>query len=147
MATLHYPMSQVRRISPHRIIYRPYIGVKITNPSSNKSWNCQALIDTGADRCIFHSWVADKLGHVLETGHGTSITDIREHETPAWIHSNILHFRDPEGIEVHYQTGVVFSPHVTREFGVLGTRGFLDPFKLNLDHSRHLIVLAEHRPR
>ncbi len=147
MTTLYYQLSKARRTSTHRHIYRPYLAVRLTNAASGKSWNCQALIDTGSDRCIFHSWVADKLNHVLEKGQLTSITGIYEQETDAWTHANILHFRDDYGTEVDYQTGIVFSSHISKEFGILGTRGFLDHFRLNLDHKNHTIVLTELRPK
>lgn len=147
MATLRYTMPMCRRVGS-RIIQRPLVFVKLINPKTNRYQHFAALIDTGSDQCIFPARLTIQLGYTLEAGTKTSITDIHNCSTDAWIHSSVLGFRDPEGNEVPpYQTGVVFSRHVTDEHGILGLRGFLDHFKLTIDHSKHLVVIKELRPK
>jgi hypothetical protein len=46
--------------------YTPQIPIRITNPFNGLSLNCYALIDTGADCCVFPQYVAEKTGHNLK---------------------------------------------------------------------------------
>lgn len=47
---------------------RPYLWVKIINPHKNLFITISALVDTGADICLFPSDAATVLGHNLRSG-------------------------------------------------------------------------------
>lgn len=46
--------------------YTPQIPIRVTNPFNGLSLNCYALIDTGADYCVFPKNIAEKTGHNLD---------------------------------------------------------------------------------
>ncbi len=44
------------------------LWIKVTNPQTEQSVITLAIIDTGADECVFPAMTATKLGHKLESG-------------------------------------------------------------------------------
>jgi hypothetical protein len=50
------------------IIYRPIIRVILKNPNNNRTKPILGIVDSGADFCLFPSWIAEILGHNLKNG-------------------------------------------------------------------------------
>jgi predicted aspartyl protease len=55
-----YPFTQVAR---HHS--RPMLWVRVINPATGLAVEALALVDTGADDCVFPAEIAEALGHKL----------------------------------------------------------------------------------
>ncbi|MBF0381546.1 MAG: hypothetical protein HQL69_11040 [Magnetococcales bacterium] len=114
---------------------QPYLNVVVTNPhAENRRLKVRALIDTGADFCALPVKYAAILGHTLENGAQQGINTGGGKAVTFYHQAKII-------IPDHNYNG---SPFVTKELKigflhglhtpVMGTRGFLEYFKLVVDY-------------
>lgn len=47
-------------------VYRAIFPIKIINPTNNKAISVRALLDSGADDCLFPKFIADNLQYDLK---------------------------------------------------------------------------------
>lgn len=110
-----------------KTMLRPVIPVLIRNPRTNEALEYEALIDSGADRCVFPSEIGELIGIDIEAGEQHFVTGVVEGErrviymhpveiTPGgyWA-SRILH------LMAGFMPDLAESGH-----GLLGQRGFFD---------------------
>lgn len=120
-------------------VYRPIIPIKIT--SKETSVRYEALIDSEADFCIFHSEVAEVLDISLEGGKKYSFGGMGA--------SGLVGYKHPVMLVVggvDFKTEVVFSPDIPQNaYGVLGQRGFFDHFRVRFVYAKKVVEIVEER--
>jgi hypothetical protein len=84
-----------------------------------------ALIDSGADFCLFHSSVGRALGIDIHTGRREDFKGITLDIVPAYVHKVYLGLRGESPIEV--EVGFL-TMDLLPDGGLLGQRGFFDEF-------------------
>jgi len=119
-------------------ILKPIIPIKII--SGKLEINYAALIDSGADFCIFDGGIAEYLGLDIKRGIPMVFSGIQGASgSKAYLHKVRLSIGGKE-----YQTTVGFSFEISsRGFGVLGQKGFFDIFVVKFDLLAEEIELKE----
>lgn len=122
-------------------ILKPIIPV-IISVSGGKSTMYAALIDSGADFCIFDAEIGEYLEINIENGIKIGFGGIQESNgAEAFLHEVILNIGGHD-----YRTVVGFSYDVAKHgFGILGQKGFFDIFKVSFDYRKEEIELIERK--
>ena len=109
------------------VIARPVIPVLIRNPRNNESIEYEALVDSGADRCVFPSEIGEMIGIDIKAGEQHLVSGVVEGERrPFYLHPVEV---TPGGYGaariLHLMAG--FMPDLSDSgHGLLGQRGFFD---------------------
>ncbi len=121
-------------------ILKPVIPVKII--IGDKALRYSALIDSGADFCIFDAEIGENLGLNIKLGKKEIFGGIQEKSgAEAFFHEVKL---DIGGW--NYKTVVGFSYDIAKHgFGILGQIGFFDIFVVKFDLMKEEIELKERR--
>ena len=93
-----------------------------------------AVIDTGATYCGIPGYVAENIGHDVETGKSILVSTVNARST-GYLHSNILEICHPVSEEILYTTEdlpVLVMPNSSRI--LLGRLHFLNNFILTIDY-------------
>ncbi|MHB8539439.1 MAG: aspartyl protease family protein [Candidatus Acidiferrales bacterium] len=107
------------------------LAVRISNPKrhSPPSRRFEALIDTGASRCIFHAQIGEAVGFDVRKGHEEQTVGVSGKPTIVYLHT----------VNLYVGTGiVVLKAGFCYELplaALLGRRGFLENFKFTFDPS------------
>src|SRR3989338_8388511 len=120
--------GHVRPIIPIRVGYR------------NKHEGYFALVDSGADVCIFSAEIGEILGINVESGKKCLVGGITEGEKQFYyIHPIVIQVG---GWPYNIEAG--FMPTISRlGYGVLGQKGFFDLFVVKFDYTRGEIEIKE----
>ncbi len=133
-------------------ISRPMLWIRITNPDAKLAIIALAIVDTGADECVFPAKVAAKLGHNLKavppkpikTASGT---------TNAYSHAcrvDILEML-PNGMfgsKVYYTIPTMPIDFVQGcDAFLLGVGNFLSKFILTIDYPRQVFSIRKPRKK
>lgn len=99
-----------------------------------------ALIDSGADFCIFDGEVGEQLGINVRLGPREIFGGIQERGgAEAFLHEVVLNIGGR-----NYRTTVGFSYDIAKHgFGILGQKGFFDLFSIKFDLVKEDIELKE----
>ena len=117
-------------------VYRPIIRVDIFYRRNIVGY--EALIDSGADYCVFHADIADILGIVLKKGSKRKIIGIGGEEIKGYEHAVKMRISQRS-----FQTTIIFSKEIPpNSFGVLGNRGFFDKFLVNFNYKKRFFELS-----
>lgn len=133
-----FPLSKRSPIFGWSIL-RPVIPIDLD--SGGKSLRYAAVIDSGADFCIFDGELGEHLGIDVRSGPSETFRGVHEREggTPATAYFHEV------GLNVggHRHSVVVsFSYNLSlRAFGLLGQRGFFDLFIVKFDLAKEEIEL------
>jgi hypothetical protein len=107
------------------------LKLRISNPAKHSppSRPFEAIVDTGASRCIFHSQIGRSLGFDIEKGEEEGTVGVSGQITKLYLHK----------VSIYVMGGIItvtagFSDDIPLA-GLLGRRGFLDHFKFSYDHS------------
>ncbi|MBD3242581.1 MAG: hypothetical protein GF331_18470 [Chitinivibrionales bacterium] len=106
---------------------RPYVPVKITNPSTGRSIETYALVDTGADECALPASFATLLDHDLKKGERKEIRT-GNGAAVAYGHTTTIEM-------LGFSTGeaaIDYMPNLVTP--LLGVRSFLAHFVVVLDY-------------
>jgi hypothetical protein len=108
--------------------YYAAVPVNIALPTKNapRSKRFEAIIDSGASRCVFHAEIGKAIGLDIPTGESESTLGIAG-PTPIYLHDVSLYA--PGGI-IAIRAGFSADLPVA---GILGMRGFFDAFKITFD--------------
>jgi hypothetical protein len=107
------------------------LPVQLSNPKrhSPPSKRFEALIDSGASRCIFHSQIGRSLGFDIESGREERTVGVSGKATTVYIH----------GVGLFVCGGIITLKVAFCEdlpiAGLLGRRGFLEQFRFTFDPS------------
>lgn len=113
---------------PGSFLYSAVLNVQAALPTPNapRSKRFEAIIDSGATRCLFHSDLATHLGLDVKTGEREVTQGISGSET-LYLHEITLYL--PGGA---VQTRVGFKDKLPVA-GLLGMKGFFDFFRVTFD--------------
>ena len=127
---------------------RPMLWIKITNPAKNLSFIALALVDTGADDCLFPAQTAQQLGHNLTSVVPKEI-GTAGNPTTAYPHTSrvdILEIR-PDGTYgskvLHTIPDTLIDFAIDCECFLLGTKTFLNSFILEIDYPRKVFSIVK----
>lgn len=119
-----------------RHILKPVIPVRLLY--NNNSIDYSALIDSGADFCIFDAEIGEYLGIEIRSGAREFFGGIQEKAAAeVFLHQVSLNIGGWD-----YKTVVGFSYDIAKHgFGILGEKGFFDIFIVKFDYSKGEIEL------
>jgi predicted aspartyl protease len=120
-------------------IIRPIVPITIVDPSDkNKFINYNALIDSGADFCIFDAEIGEYLGLDIKSGDKEMFGGVQNGSgSEAFLHEIIMKIGGRE-----YAAKVAFSYDISKDgYGILGQKGFFDEFAVKFDYSKEEIDL------
>ena len=123
-------------------VTRPIIPIAIKY--KEKEIKTYALVDSGADDCIFSSEIASELGIILGRGERKTVGGVIDGVTkPYYIHENIT-------INIggwDYKTKIGFMKDLSKSMGVgiLGQEGFFDKFVIKFDRTKEVVDIKEKR--
>ncbi len=119
---------------PSQYVYRPVIPVKLI--LDKKMITFKALIDSGADECIFPAWIAKTLGHNVYKGKQRIFSGIGG-SVLAYLHKTHIKLADIDF------TADVFYSHEWDDmpFGLLGQAGFFLHFEITFNYKLKEIIL------
>ena len=128
------PSGRVRPIIPLQVSYK-----------GGKSLGYFALVDSGADICIFHTEIADIIGiKNIESGRKSLVGGITQGEVQAY-------YTHPVTITVggwNYDIEVAFMPTLSKlGYGLLGQSGFFSIFSIKFDFLKEEIELKEYKKK
>lgn len=123
-------------------IAKPIIPIKISN--QNNAVKYAALIDSGADFCIFDAEVGECIGLDIRSGRKEIFGGIQESgSAEAFLHEVTINVG---GYNHKIKAG--FSYDIAKHgFGVLGQRGFFDIFIVKFDLQKEEIELIERKAK
>ena len=122
----------------------PCIPVRISNPRSGISRRLYALVDTGADKCLFPADITVDLGHALK---GNGVKDslnigIEQKEVSVYLHTFKIELLAPDKT-----TTVWTSPEMEIDCSeanppvLLGAMDFLRNFRWTIDYPNELMII------
>ena len=121
-------------------ILKPIIPIKIL--ALGKELEYAALIDSGADFCIFDAEIGEYLGIKIREGIEVDFGGIQERGgADAFLHEINLNIGGHD-----YKTVVGFSYDVAKHgFGILGQKRFFDIFSVRFDYTKEEVELKERK--
>lgn len=134
-----FPASPLEPFPNRQFVHRPVIDILLMFGS--KSIEYEALIDSGADFCIFHTEMAEILG--IPVAKGKRMTFYGTGGTPqtAYFHEVQIEIC---GWQMDLYAG--FSSDMkSLPYGLLGQTGFFDRFKVEFDYQNKRMELKPKR--
>lgn len=125
--TLHYEQA-----SPN--IFRPIVPIFLKSKSAFVFY--RAIIDSGADRCIFSKNIASALEINLSDKNSIHFQGIGKGLVEGFLENIMIRIG---GIE--YEAEVVFADISDFGHGILGHKGFFDHFDVNLKYRDQIIEI------
>ena len=132
-----YPREPSEAFPDSRTRLSPIIPISVTTPK--KSVMIDALVDSGADHCIFPGMLGVALGIDVNKGPKQLISGLGGRVIEARFHSIQLKLG-------RHLVGVCagFSFDTIGVTGLLGQKGFFDNFKVIFDRSSQFIIVKRH---
>jgi len=122
-------------------VLRPTIPITITNKTTGENERYIALIDSGADYCIFHASFGQVIGLNIKSGKELTYFGIEGGGQTAYFHDILV------GVGGwNFECYAGFSEYFDQKnfpYGILGQNGFFDKFRIILDSSKCEIELKE----
>jgi hypothetical protein len=113
----------------------PLASVRLAcNKNKVKLW---ALIDSGADFCVFNGEIASILNIELKSGRLIDLSGFVGGTSPAWIHQINLELEGYPSININ----AAFTESDMPELSLLGQRGFFDNFQIRFERYKDLIEI------
>jgi len=126
-------------------IIRPLVPVKIVNPFTKQEIRTTALIDTGADNCVFPEFIALNTGHILKaTDVQTNVTQgVGKNMVHVWKHTFDIHLLDPKSNETIWKSKSILIDCLDHNEApvLLGSSNFLCNFKITLNYVTKNILI------
>jgi len=118
-------------------ILKPIIPLKIKAPGKEVRYG--ALIDSGADFCIFDAEIGEYLGFDIRSGKRLPFGGIQDRTgAEAFLHEAVINIGGWD-----YKTALGFSYDIAKHgFGILGQKGFFDIFAVKFDYRKEEIELG-----
>jgi predicted aspartyl protease len=137
---MKFPYIKTPQADPtKKWLSRPLIPVIIFGPKSNIE--VLALIDSGADICLFNEQIGREIGLEIEKGKTEAFMGIEGGRLVAYIHKIKLQVVGIEKI-IEIEAGFVDSPAVN---AILGQEGFFDAFKIKFEKDHNIIEITPSR--
>jgi len=130
-----FPSDPSEAFPGRRSANRPVIPVTLINGSNTIRY--LALIDSGADLCIFHSEVGEQISIDIESGKKQEFDGITGEKMVAFFHQIEI---EVGGYRLSCYAG--FSRGLTKmPYGILGQQGFFDTFQVTFDYDKEKVEL------
>lgn len=123
-----FSYKKFKTYNPDGYSFRPMIPIQLIN--GYRSIMTEALIDTGADYCIFNCGYAEPLGIEYEKGVLYKIKGISNTIENVFFHELELKIMNYEESKCIIPIGFIRSRSVG---GLLGQKGFMDKFKISFE--------------
>lgn len=128
---LKFPSTDPKR----KWVSRPLIPISIQGPRGK--WEGYGLIDSGADRSLFHFEIGKMIGLDVFDGEIEDFAGIGGTRISAFLHLikiQIIGFSE----QIEIKAGFVDSPGVG---AILGQDGFFDAFRIKFERDREIIEI------
>lgn len=116
-------------------IARPYLQIKLTGPKDYRIG--YALIDSGADRCLFNTEIAERIGLDLTLAQEENFGGIEGGILKAKLHKVKLQIVGMSE-EIEIMAGFIKSSGVT---AILGQEGFFDNFRIKFERDHGIVEI------
>ncbi len=136
---LKFPANPNPAFPDHKQAKRPVLPIEVSH--NNRSVRYFALIDSGADFCIFHASVAEYLNIDTRQGKKLEYFGIEGNKQEAFFHNVDLCFVGGQKFTAY--VGFSFDFNTNMPYGVLGQREFFEKYKIIFDYSSSDIEIRE----
>lgn len=134
---MKFPYSKLPSHNPNlKWIVRPYIPIKISGPK--RFWEGYGLIDSGADRCLFNSKIAEDIGLDLNEDNSENFAGIEGGTLKAKLHKIKVQIVGMSE-EIEILAGFVNSSGVS---AILGQDGFFDAYRIKFEKDHGIIEIT-----
>lgn len=99
-----------------------------------------AMLDTGADYCLFPRWMGERLGINIAEGKKSEYKGAAGGKEIAYFHNIIIEIR---GWDHNCYVGFIPGSPEDFPFALLGTRGFFDSYEANFNVQSRIIKLKK----
>lgn len=114
---------------------RPVIPITLINGGNSIKY--LALIDSGADLCVFHAEIGEQIGIDIESGKKQGFNGIAGETMPAFFHHIEI---EVGGHRLPCYAG--FCKELTKmPYGILGQQSFFDAFYVTFDYNKEKVEL------
>lgn len=138
---MRYKYHQIRNpLDPSDILMVPVIPVGLRY--QGKSVGVLALVDSGADLCLFHSSIGRALGIDVESGEKILLKTLSPDGVPTYLHTVHLFLKGEPGIDV--EMGFL-ERDLIADGGLLGQQGFFDHFDVRFQRWQNSIHIHRRR--
>ena len=120
---------------PTRPFHRPYVIVRLAHETKHK--DVIALVDSGADLCLFHSDIGKLIGIDVESGSELAFQGVSGAKATAYLHRVRLTVRDMDSISLD----VGFTNLMAVGTGLLGQQGFFEQFQISFNLNEKLFEI------
>ena len=134
----YYPLRSSE--DPNRVFLEPIIPVALRY--GDRRIEILALIDSGAELCLFHSSVGRVLGIDIKSGKKERIKSLSPDEIPAYLHQIHLVLRGEAGVDI--EVGFIESDLIA-DGGILGQQGFFDEFDIRFQRWQNSIYITRRK--
>lgn len=125
---MKFPYFKIPHSNPSRKwISRPIIPVTLFGPKG--SVNVHALLDSGADKCLFSNQYAEEIGLDLESGEEEIFSGIEGGQVKTYLHKIHLQIIGDSN-KISVIVGFTDAPGVN---AILGQEGFFDAFRVKFE--------------
>ena len=131
-----FPSSEYAPVFPGQPLHVPLLTIAIRY--KQKKHKLLALVDSGADACLFPRDVAEVLGINLRSGPCASLTGIGGNRVPFYFHEVEILFS-----QYHIRTLAGFAKEGIGAAGLLGQKGFFDQFIVSFDNKSNYFEVKE----
>ena len=146
MAVQVYPFIKISNE-----VHRPWIPIRVFNSKDRSAFiEMMALIDTGADHCVFPKLVADQTkldlkGAALST---EIMQGLGETKIEVWKHSFKIELLTPDRKNIFWKSNDIIVGCVEHDNipPILGFSNFLCDFKITFNHATKKIII-DNSPR
>lgn len=116
-------------------VLRPVIPVTLT--INGQKIQYEALVDSGADMCIFDAQLADIAGLDVTTGKLRKVAGVTGQSEVQYVHPMTINVG---GWEKEIEAGLL--PNIGKYgYGILGQQGFFEFFKVTFDFAKETIEI------
>jgi hypothetical protein len=119
-----------------RWVARPIIPVTLFGPKGEV--HVYALLDSGADRCLFNLEIANEIGVDLRTGEKEKGFGIEGHGIDIFVHKIRLQVKDIDK-KIEVSAGFSDAPGIVP---ILGQEGFFDNFRIKFEKDHDSVEIT-----
>jgi len=133
---MKFPYIKTPSADPRRKwISRPIIPITLFGPKA--SVTIDALIDSGADKCLFNAVLGKEISLDIEKGNKEIFGGIEGGQIVTYIHPIQLQI---VGIDKKIEIPAGFTD-ARGVFAILGQEGFFDAFRIKFERDRNIIEI------
>lgn len=125
-------------------LYRPLIQLRLSAPSTGRRITCTAMVDSGADHCIFPLALATALGLDPLTLESNTTGGVGNVANPTYFEAVRLEILVLSGASLVIDVYAGFCAGVDAiGMGLLGQTGFFERFRVMFDHQARTFQIAD----